>query len=88
MKKKDCVFQYATEYEIIEDTALITREEGEVLWKQYTSRFLSDFEGGSGPEMVLWVNMETPSSFHTSAKHWHHSDMLIVNGVLYERVEM
>lgn len=88
MARKDCVFQYATDYELVEDTCLITREEGEALWKKYISRFISDFEGDSGPEMVLWIDMETPSGFQTSAKHWHHDDMIIVNGILYGRIEM
>ena len=88
MSKKDCIFQYSTDYGIIKDTLLITREEGDSLWEEHVNRFIEDFEGGCGPEMVLWIDMRTPTNFRTYANYRHHDDILLVNGVLYKKVEM
>lgn len=86
IEKKDCVFQYALPSEIIEDTMMITREDGDRLWEKYKVQFLEHMKEGRDPEMVLWTEMKSPTDFRKSARHWHAADMIILNGELYQRV--
>lgn len=84
--KKDCVFQYALPREIIKDTGMLTREQGEALWEKYKPIFIEDMLEGREPEMVLWIDMESPTNFHKTARHWIYDDMIVLNGEVYQRL--
>lgn len=86
VEKKDCVFQYAFPQEIIEDTGMLTREQGDQLWEKYKPIFLEDMLEGYEPEMVLWIDMESPTNFHKTAGYWSFADMIVLNGEVYQRL--
>jgi len=84
--KKDCMLQFATRREIIEDTDLITIYEAKALWRSRMSKFIELHENGEEPEMVIWVNCKNSSSYRDSM--WHIDEGSVVkDGVVYNLVE-
>lgn len=74
MRKKDCMFQYATNPgwgrgEIIKDTGLITRNEADELFEKYKADFINRLEAGERPEMVIWIGCKDESDYHTTSIH-------------------
>jgi hypothetical protein len=87
-KMKDCAFQYATKYKILIDTDLITRDEADILWGENIADFKRRVERDEDPEMALWINMENPTNYHTTAKHWIGAAMTLEDGVLFEKIRI
>jgi len=86
---KNCVFQYATsDGTIYKDTDLITRDEADALWEETTPDFIDKMEKGMGPEMALWIDMDSSFNYRTTAKHWHADDLILIDGELYEKVRV
>jgi hypothetical protein len=75
--KKDCMFQYAVtstgwlrEYDIKEDTGLITRKQAEELWHKYKEDFIKQLEReDTEPEMGIWIDCKDNIDYHTCI--WH-----------------
>lgn len=78
-------FQYYVEEfrKAIEDTGLITREEGEELVKRYKSDFLTRCERGEMVHMVLWKDMLSETDYRKAALDIDSRDVIIKYGVAY-----
>ena len=83
---KDCMFQYEANYNVFIDTDLITREEADKLFDDNTERFKEDKAFGLNPEMAVWINCETSSSYGETSRHWCADDLALIGGELWERV--
>lgn len=88
---KDCMFQYATRQEIIEDTGLITKTEADSLWEKYQDDIKRKWNDFESPQMVIWGDCDTETDYHTAKKELDYSDCELVNGAFYrvtrERIE-
>lgn len=85
--EKDCAFQYATgDGTILENTDLITLEEANALWDKYVDQYKEHLEHNDDPEMAIWINMKNDTDYHTTARHWCGSDVIIKDGCLFTRV--
>ena len=85
---KDCAFQYATGCgEVLENTDLVTRADAEELWQKYVPIFKQHLQQGREPEMAIWIDMGSNEDYHTTAVHWDARDMILVDNILYSRVE-
>ena len=77
MGKKSCAFQFTItkgnifrEYEMIEDTGLITLKQAQELWEKHSPRFIESlFNDNERPEMGIWINMKDPYDYHTCIPH-------------------
>ena len=72
--KKDCAFQFATEYswreiKIHKDTDLITLDEAKKLWEQYLPQFIKELQEGDSPEMVIWIEMDSNTDYQKELVH-------------------
>lgn len=81
---KDCMFQYATHKEIIEDTDLITLKEAKKLFDDYRQDFTEKLD--CNPQMVIWINCETNGSYSETLYNWCAEDFKVIEGELYQRV--
>jgi len=77
---RDCIFQYATERKIYEDTDLITKEEAEALWEKYLPKFKAQILDDDTPEMAIWINMASDTDFKETSKYFHYSDFEVIDG--------
>ena len=66
---KDSMFQFASRYKIFEDTGLITLDEAKEMWRENKEKFIREFEAGTEPEMVIWIECGTAASYGESI--WH-----------------
>lgn len=82
-KKNNCLFQYATQQKIIEDTDLITREEAEELWTKYQNDIKNNWDEFHSPQMCIWVDCEKNTSYHTVGKEIDYRDCELENGRFY-----
>lgn len=95
--EKDRMFQYAyddgiyTNYyrasniKIIENTDLITAEEAKQLWQKYYPEVISNLKEGKRPQMCIWKDCDTTTSYHTGEKEIDYRDDLeIKNGKIYK----
>lgn len=86
---KDCAFQYATDDgTILEDTDLISRDDAEELWQKYIPTFKKHLEEGRGPEMAIWIDMATPTSYKETSAHWCAEDFIIRDGKMFSVVSV
>ena len=83
---KNCMFQYATNREILVNTDLIDLDYANELFEKNRQDYIDRLENGEEPEMCIWVNCETKHSYGEALKHWCADDFLLVGGVLYQRV--
>jgi hypothetical protein len=84
-KQKDCAFQYYANGKMIEDTDLITKEEGIKLIEKYKEDFINHCEKGNTAEMALWIEMSSSHNYHKTYLHVRTADDLIIkHGELYE----
>lgn len=84
--KKNCMFQYATKYRIIHDTDLIGMDEAVDLFNKNKDDFVRRLENGEEPEMAVWINCSSNTSYADTSIHWCSDDMKIIDGQLYQRV--
>ena len=64
MSSKTYMFQYATPNTVIENTGLITKEEAIDLWKKHKPDFINNLETGQSPDMCIWKDCESDTSYH------------------------
>lgn len=82
---KDCMFQYATQQKVYENTKLITLEEAKELFEKYRGSFVEQLERDNNPEMVIWINCKDEHSYCDYLHYWN-DDMKVIDGILYQRV--
>ena len=87
--KKDKMFQYATNREIIKDTELITEEEANDLWVKYINDAKSKLRDGEEPQMCIWINCKKNGDYHTKdeIKDLDYSDCEYINGRVYRVIK-
>lgn len=83
---KNCMFQYATKSHTYENTGLITREEADALFRRYRVSFIEQLKCGKNPEMVIWINCNSDSSYGEHAEYWVSDDFIVDGDFLYQRV--
>ena len=83
---KNAMFQFASSQEVFEDTDLITLEKAKEMFKENRVKFISELEMGRHPEMCIWINCETKTSYKKTAEHWCAEDLMYVDGQLWQRV--
>ena len=82
-----CTFQYATGNGcILEDKGLISMNEALKLFNKYLPIFKDHMTEGKEPEMAIWIGMKNTEDFHTTHKHYHYSDMRMIDGNLYKLI--
>lgn len=76
MNKKNCAFQYAKmsgehckSIKIVCDKSELTIEEAKQLWDEYYYDAAKWIKSGNTVEMVIWIDMETPSSYGDSLQY-------------------
>jgi hypothetical protein len=83
---KDTMFQYAICIKILVDTDLITLDEALSLFEENKSDYIERLGKDQDPEMAIWINCSTNSSYSETLKHWCADDMKLIDGELYARV--
>lgn len=70
MEQKNCAFQYAKiengyfqNTKIVCDKTSLTLNEAKGFWNDYYSDAASWIKDGNSVEMVIWINMDSPSSY-------------------------
>ncbi len=84
---KNCMFQYATNSQIIRDTGLITRKEAKELFDSNKDDFIDRLSKGENPEMAIWGGCKDSSDYKETLEHWCSDDIKLIDGVIYKRVE-
>lgn len=74
---KNAMFQYATPNQVIEDTDLIALDEANEKFESHKEDFLRRLSNGEDPEMCIWINCESNTSYRETSKHWHHEDVKV-----------
>ena len=82
---KDCLFQYGTTHEMIEDTGLISAGEAEELWDKYIEDIKNRWNEYDSPNMCIWINCKTDTDYHTVGKEIDFRDCELENGRFYKR---
>ncbi len=86
MKIKNCLFQYATKTEVIEDTDLITMEESKELWNKYLPDLIDKWDEFNSPEMCIWTGCDSNTDYHTQEYDINFRDCELEKGRFY-RIE-
>ncbi len=84
--EKDCMFQYATRHRILADTDLISIDDAKRLFEKNRDDYIERLENSEDPEMAIWINCATNSSYGETLYHWCADDFKVVDGELYQRV--
>jgi len=82
--KKNCLFQYATKQEIIEDTGLITMNRANDLVHKYLGDLKYRWDELQSPQMVVWVKCKNETDYHTMAIEIDYMDCVLENGHFYK----
>lgn len=82
--KKDCMFQFATKNEVLFDTDLITLREAVQLFNDNKDSFKDLLSANEDPEMVVWINCTSNTSYGKTLLHWQASEFKVINGDLYK----
>lgn len=68
--KRDCAFQYAKmsgsifkDIKMVSDETRLTLDEAKNLWNKHFPDCAKHIKNGGTVEMVIWINMETSSSY-------------------------
>ena len=83
---KNAMFQFASSTELFENTDLITLEDAKEMFKANRVKFISELEMGRNPEMCIWINCETKTSYKQTEEHWCAEDMMYTDGQLWQVV--
>lgn len=81
--KKDCLFQYATKRNVIEDTELITREEADSLMFKYLDDLKINWNEFESPQLGIWINCDNNTDYHTMGVDIDFRDCELENGHFY-----
>lgn len=77
------MFQYATKYEILENTEPITLEEAEALWDKWQESLKENWNEHERPQMCIWKDCDSNTSYHTVLKEIDFNDCTLENGTFY-----
>lgn len=80
---KKYMFQYATKSEVFEDTGLITLVEAEALWDKWQKSIKENWDKYSRPQMCIWQDCDSNTSYHTVLKEIDFNDCVLENGIFY-----
>ena len=71
---------------IVEDTGLITEKEANDLWDKYYPEVIKNLNREERPQMCIWKDCDSPTSYHTVEKEidWR-DDLEIKNGRVYKK---
>lgn len=83
---RNCMFQYATDKEIICNTDLISQEQAVEMFESKKTDYIKRLENEENPEMVIWVNCSGDGDYHSTLYHWVASEFKVINGELYQKV--
>lgn len=81
--KRDCLFQYATNHKVIEDTELITRKDADKLVQKYLEDIKGRWDDIESPQMVIWIDCDTNTDYHTMDLEIDYRDCELSNGHFY-----
>lgn len=87
-EEKNCLFQFATRHNVIEDTDLITRKEADELWNKYLEDIKENWDALLSPQMCIWIDCESNTDYHTVGKEIDYRDCELENGKFYKKVEI
>lgn len=76
--KKNCMFQFATTHEIIENTELITLVNAKALWEKNKTKFMKLHGEDSNPEMCIWIDCKDDGDYHSNI--WYVDCESIIKG--------
>ena len=82
---KQSIFGYSSDYDIVEDTGLITWDKALQLWEKWKPKVIAQLEDKQSPEMVIWTGCDDPSSYRNDVFHIDHRTE-VENGEFVERV--
>lgn len=82
---RNAMFQFATNREIFVDTGLITITEAKKLFEENKGKFIDELNFDRNPEMCIWIDCETPSSYGNALIHWVADDIKIIDDEVYIR---
>lgn len=85
-RKKDCMFQFATKNEVIEDTGLITYAQAKKLYDKHLPKLTELWNDWESPQLCIWVECENNVDYHKMIVDIDYRDCELVNGEFY-RVE-
>lgn len=80
---KDCLFQYATRYQIFEDTGLITREEADNLVQKYLEHIKQHWNENESPQMCIWIDCKTDTDYGDKGFDIDYFDCELINDHFY-----
>lgn len=84
--QKQTIFGYVNHnYDIVEDTDLVTWDEAVELWEKWKPKVVEQIKYGQSPEMVIWTACEDNTSYATDAYHVDHSTK-VENDEFVERI--
>lgn len=81
--EKNCMFQYATKHEVIEDTDLITREEAYALADKWRQHLIDHWDDFHRPQFVIWADCYSNVDYHTMELDIDWRDCELENGTFY-----
>ena len=84
--RKNTIFGYVNEHNMVEDTGLITWNDAVALWDKWKPEVIKQLEDNQDPEMCIWTGCENETSYHTDAFHVNR-DTEIDNGDFIEIVK-
>lgn len=84
--KKDCMFQYATLNEIIENTGLITKDEAEALFEKYQDDIKRKWNKFEKPQMGIWTNCKNNTDYNNKflSKYIGYEECELKDGIFYK----
>lgn len=80
------MFQFATNGNVYDDTGLITINEATKLFEERKKEFVRELHLGTNPQMVIWINCSTDSSYGETLYNWCAEDFKLIDGELYQKV--
>lgn len=81
--KKNYMFQYYN-YQIIEDTDLITKDDAYELWNKYLPEVLEGLRNGEEIQVCIWSGCDDNTDYHTAEKEIDYRDCVYENGCVYK----
>ena len=80
------MFQYGTNQRMLADTGLITQAEAMELFNKNKADFIKRLENDENPQMAVWINCATKSSYGQHLHNWYAEDFKVIGGELYQLV--
>lgn len=81
---KNTLFQYYNGTKIVEDTNLITENEGNMLWDKYFEEAKENLKDGQNVQMCLWGNCATYTDYSEVIKEIDYRDCNVEGNTIYK----